>query len=280
MLASQYLSSGIFFVFHFLSTVHSKCFLEKGHVDESLWNETALLKCHDMRTENICIIGGGLSGIHMGWLLKRRGSPPASLSFFPHSPPPSGFQNTIVFERDLLPGGMIYTSENSDDLPRELSAAFLSPDSGEMTALVSRFDLSLLAIGLDAISYRQASHNTSSHEDLILTPVQWYEHALPLVTGENDSQTNSEIVFTALERYTLVHMEIFGTYLTRLPPRPASYAQLQMLKGTFLEFLQRHDLLALLPMMFQVFSVKVLSLTCLSPSLLFLFQWEACLRLS
>jgi hypothetical protein len=76
MLASRYLSSGIFFVFHFLSTVHSnKCFLEKGHVDESQWNETALLKCHDMRTENICIVGGGLSGIHMGWLLKRRGSP-------------------------------------------------------------------------------------------------------------------------------------------------------------------------------------------------------------
>jgi hypothetical protein len=213
--------------------------------------------------------------------------------FFPSLLSSSGFQNTIVFERDLLPGGMIYTSENSDDLPRELSAAFLSPDSGEMTALVSRFDLSLLAIGLDAISYRQASHNTSSHEDLILTPVQWYEHALPLVTGENDSQTNSEIVFTALERYTLVHMEIFGTYLTRLPPRPASYAQLQMLKGTFLEFLQRHDLLALLPMMFQVFSVKVLSLPCLAPFYLsvslslsvslclsLLFQWKGRLPLS
>jgi hypothetical protein len=235
-------------------TANSKCFLEKGHVDESQWNETALLKCHEMRTENICIVGGGLSGVHMGWLLKRRGS---SFSSSPLHSFSSGFQNTVVFEKDLEPGGMIYTSEiEESDIPRELSAAFLSPDSDEMNALVSRFDLTLLPIPLEMISYRHSSQNLSIG-DQIFSIVEWYEKTIPFITGENNLEMNSDLVLVALERYTILHKEIFGTYFTRLPPRPASYTQLQMLRGSFLEFLQRHDLLVLIPMMFQVYSVKV-----------------------
>ena len=60
------------------------------------------------RVEKICIIGAGSSGIHLGYLLKRR-----------------GFHNTVIFEQRNRTGGDVWTlnknaAPNSDGITREL----------------------------------------------------------------------------------------------------------------------------------------------------------------
>ena len=85
----------------------------------SEFNQTALLRCEGNKTapgdassatrvEKICIIGAGSSGIHLGYLLKRR-----------------GFHNTVIFEQRNRTGGDVWTlnknaAPNSDGITREL----------------------------------------------------------------------------------------------------------------------------------------------------------------
>jgi hypothetical protein len=105
----------------------------------STYNKTALLQCiNGTRPEKMCIVGAGSSGIHMGWLLKRR-----------------GFVNTVVYERRNRTGGDIWTwsppppptlkgsaaKDINDGITRELGAAFLSPDYDEVRGLLKRFRL-------------------------------------------------------------------------------------------------------------------------------------------
>mmetsp|Transcript_66261 Transcript_66261/g.133494 ORF Transcript_66261/g.133494 Transcript_66261/m.133494 type:complete len:202 (+) Transcript_66261:226-831(+) len=112
----------------------TSCFLEPGFSYESLWNETALRICPGVeRSEKVCIVGGGSSGVHLGWALKRRGFEP------------------VVFERNGRLGGEVWTRhrvpnpegvDDDDDVTRELGAAFLSPDYDEVRALLQRYNQS------------------------------------------------------------------------------------------------------------------------------------------
>ena len=91
------------------------CFLEPGYSYDSLWNETSLRVCPGViRSERVCIVGGGSSGVHLGWLLKRRGFSP------------------ILFEKNSRLGGDIwtrhitpnFTNSDDDDFTREVSQQF------------------------------------------------------------------------------------------------------------------------------------------------------------
>ena len=68
----------ITFVIPLKANDDNNCYLEEGYqYDDHIGgmnNQTSLRMCNDVREENICIVGGGLSGVHMGWLLKRRGA--------------------------------------------------------------------------------------------------------------------------------------------------------------------------------------------------------------
>ena len=49
------------------------CGIEPLHHYASTWNVTSLTVCRgDARPEQVCIVGAGMSGLHMGWLLKRK----------------------------------------------------------------------------------------------------------------------------------------------------------------------------------------------------------------
>ena len=74
------------------------CKVESGHDYPSFWNRTALLVCEGVhRPERVCIVGGGSSGVHMGWLLRRR-----------------GFDNTVLFEKNGRLGGDAWTRERQN----------------------------------------------------------------------------------------------------------------------------------------------------------------------
>lgn len=111
------------------ASASSSCFTEPGYSYDALWNLTALRVCPDVvRKERVCIIGGGSrfsrshyftlkivnslrtnSGVHFGWLLKRRGFEP------------------VLFEKNGRLGGDIWTRHrvsngvDDDDITREVS---------------------------------------------------------------------------------------------------------------------------------------------------------------
>ena len=122
------------------------CGIEPMHHYASEWNDTALTLCRgDPRPEQVCIVGGGMSGVHMGWLLKRR-----------------GFEKTVVLEANDRLGGKVYTltgGVGGGDVTREMGAAFLSPDYVEVRALVARFGQSEvpISVGLSSASAPSAA---------------------------------------------------------------------------------------------------------------------------
>ena len=181
-----------------------------------MWNKTTLRTC--MRPEKICIVGGGSSGVHMGWLLKRR-----------------GFQNTVLFEQNNRLGGFVWTRQADDqtNVTRELGAAFLSPDYVEVREFLKRYGEKDVPLSVKRMMH---FHNTSTtpfpdqvhrpeegnpaHHDTAELPSDYYNRWLKTFTGTSDPGINGKLVGEALEKYYAISAEIFGDYAGRFPPRP------------------------------------------------------------
>ena len=102
------------------ATPSPACTTEAGVHYPSVHNATALRVCPGVRRKDaVCIVGGGFSGVHLAFLLRRR-----------------GFQNVTIFEAEDRLGGFIHTytppAGTGDGVTRELGAAFLSPDYDEV----------------------------------------------------------------------------------------------------------------------------------------------------
>ena len=220
---------------------------------ESTWNVTALRKCvypkGQGRKEKVCIIGAGSSGVHLGWLLKRR-----------------GFEQTVVFERNDRLGGDIWTFEKGsggDNITRELGAAFLSPDYEEVRALLRRYNLPEEPISVERM---MRFHSTSLAPDgTVVDKVEsakgWYSSWVARIMNTSDTKAQAEAVSKALERYTDIHASIFGAeYVGRFPPPPVSPDAQAKLNSTGLEFLKDNGIEVLLPLMYQFFVMQGMGL--------------------
>jgi len=259
-----------------------ECILEPGFSYDSLWNETALRLCPGVaRPERVCIVGGGSSGVHLGWLLKRRGFDP------------------VLFERKNRLGGDIWTRHrvpnsdpnamDDDDITRELGAAFLSPDYDEVRALLARYDMPEQPIS--AVTEMQFhAHYPSEVASPVgaawapsggggggggepttaapplpgafaqhaVAPSDWAAHWTAAITGDPDPAANDAAVAAALAAYVALHIDIFGDMgRNRFPPEPATDEQLAMLQGSGLAFLVRNGLGVLQPLFYQFFVLQV-----------------------
>ena len=76
-----------------MCTLSPLFFYLRRHSYSSLWNKTALLSCDGTEPAAVCVVGGGASGLHMAWLLGRRGYRP------------------IVFEQNNRIGGKVRRGE-------------------------------------------------------------------------------------------------------------------------------------------------------------------------
>eukprot|EP00505_MAST-04D_sp_SCG-Rhode-Island_P004492 Stramenopile-MAST_4_protein_4492 len=224
------------------------CMLEPGVQYPSYWNLTALRICPNVtRPEKVCIVGGGSSGVHMGWLLKRR-----------------GYENTVLFEaRDRL-GGFVWTrpgdrpGQGPTTITRELGAAFLSPDYVEVRALLKRYGEEEVPL---SVKHMMHFHTLGDGgQDVAEAASAWYNGWVKEYTGTSDPERNGELVGAGLKRYYALHESIFGTYPTRFPPRPRTPGQMQRINGTAVEFLERNNLTLLRPLMYQFFVLQGMGL--------------------
>ena len=218
----------------------------------STFNQTSLLSCHNAtRPEKICIVGAGSSGIHLGWLLKRR-----------------GFNNTILFDRNNRTGGDVWTyskNESGASFTRELGAAFLSPDYDEVRGLLKRFNRTEVPI---SVTKQMNFHSQNVTE----TAKNWYTNWIFNITGVQNVTIQNQHVQAALLKYNTIHESIFGTYEGRFPPLPTSSTAMQLLNQTAISFLMTNQLEILHPLMYQFFVMQGMGL--LEPmSVYYMLKW-------
>eukprot|EP00041_Stephanoeca_diplocostata_P031974 m.1010532 g.1010532 ORF g.1010532 m.1010532 type:complete len:1024 (+) comp24060_c0_seq2:222-3293(+) len=219
--------------------VSEECVTEIDQHYDSKWNLTALRVCKNAsHPEKVCIVGAGTSGIHMGWLLHRR-----------------GYHNTVVFEAGNRTGGKVYTLTNGvgDGVTREAGAAFLSPDYVEFRAMINRYRLR--EVPMFQSSMIRAHTTESNGSTIVQTTSDWLNTQLAMYTNSTDSNANKKALAEALNRYYAVHAAIFGEYDDRQPPRPPP-ERLAQINGTMLAFLDRNNLAILKPFMYEFFTMQ------------------------
>ena len=161
----------------------------------STYNATALLTCTNAtRPEKICIVGAGASGIHLAWLLRRR-----------------GFNNTVIFEQRDRIGGYVWTdnAHPQDNITRELGAAFLSPDYDEVRGLLKRFNLSEVPI---SVSKGMDFH----HNGTTTSASTWYSSWVYNISGIREPTLQQDAIQAALSKYNALHVSMFGNYTGKI----------------------------------------------------------------
>ena len=176
------------------SIASTTCSLEPNFHYSSLWNETSLRVCSGPpRRERICIVGGGVAGVHLGWLLHRR-----------------LFTNLTIFEANSRLGGDVWTREATkdpaDNITRELGAAFLSPDYFEVRALLARFGQRELPLSTRT---QLQFHSTSGAAEVVQEPSEWANDRVAQYTNTTNATYNAQAVQEALSRYLSLHQHIF-----------------------------------------------------------------------
>ena len=231
----------------------------------SLWNQTALRICTgEPRREHVCVIGGGVGGVHLAWLLKRR-----------------LFTNMTLFDQSARLGGDVWTRKappggGADNVTRELGAAFLSPDYVEVRALLARFGQEELPLStLSQLEF----HSEHGGTETVQSAAEWALQRLSHYTNTTNATANAEAVQAALSRYVSLHRNIFGEYEGRFPPEPSSPDLLAMLNCSGLDFLTAHKLLVLEPLLYQFFVLQGMGLLYTMPAY-YVLKWASPASLS
>eukprot|EP00035_Acanthoeca_spectabilis_P022896 m.446452 g.446452 ORF g.446452 m.446452 type:complete len:550 (+) comp19364_c0_seq1:3311-4960(+) len=211
----------------------------------SRWNQTTNRVCKGAVETPVCILGAGMAGVHLGWLMARR-----------------GFRNVTIFESEDHVGGKAWTitgGVGGDGVTRDVGAEFVSPDYYETMGLIKRFNLTLLPLSSSRDSEIHLANGT------VTSGSAWYNARVANITGSTDPVANGRAVNEALGRYTALHRSIFGQYTGRMPSQPTP-AAMELIRGTVMEFLQRNNLDVLEPLFFNIFVMQGQGLLTDSPA--------------
>lgn len=179
-------------------------------------------KISDQR--QILIVGAGLAGISMAWLLHRR-----------------GFENVVILESQDRIGGKIY-SYMQDKLPHELGACYTQPAYHSIHELLHNFNLHDQVGVAGRMVYRDSGEALTFGDDVIEQIRQTmggiWKHLPKKLIGIR--------VVLELQRYKRIHRILLGSYTGQLPPRPPENI-LHDLSASFLNWLKNHRLELLIP---------------------------------
>jgi hypothetical protein len=171
--------------------------------------------------DRIAIVGAGPAGIHMAYLLKKK-----------------GFQNIVVLEKSKRVGGKTLTIIHRDTA-HDLGACCTQPGYENVHALAQEFgvwepaNLPPLNIWLDQLS----------------TPINYSSYVFPeamKLAETNDPKVAAEKLFMSLLKYVRLHREYFGKYKGELMRKPTPRV-MNLVNCTFLEFIEKNGLTMLKP---------------------------------
>ena len=151
-----------------------------------------------------------------------------------------GFRDVTILERNNRPGGKSHTVDYRG-APQETGTCYLAPDYEEnIIRLMKKFTS-------DQLVHLQSA---SIWEDKFNMPITYQQYVFTSIM-KSFKTTNATLagmkLFGAIKKYILVHKRLFGNYTGELMPRPTPQV-LQEIRGTFMDFLKRHDLTSLHPL--------------------------------
>jgi len=197
-----------------------------GH--DARWNphEAARRICKTKDDRRVGIIGAGMGGVHMAWLLRRR-----------------GFRSVTVLERNDYVGGKVLTVEEGGVL-HEMGGCYTTPAYRQVRALLSEFGLYDRA----PVAGRNVFNPDGTEQDFGEWAADQFREQLRGLLGNLPSLGVGLFVLRDIWRYNRIHRRIFGRYDGAFPPRPSARG-MEELQGSFLDFLERHRLQTLIPVM-------------------------------
>ncbi|KAK3735591.1 hypothetical protein QZH41_003621 [Actinostola sp. cb2023] len=177
-------------------------------------------------SQRIAIVGAGLAGLHMAYLLKKK-----------------GFANVVVLEKENRTGGKLLSVKHKGVF-HDLGACVMESHTySSVIALVRE-----LGLGADII-HEQPHHGEALWLDNVSQPLSTKEFiilGIKRLTGAKDAMDAISQFLNATFRYTVLHRQMFGKYKYGLMNKPSKQV-LAHLNQTFLSFLKQHELLALVP---------------------------------
>ena len=177
--------------------------------------------------DKIAIVGAGPAGIHMAYLLKKK-----------------GFQNINVYEKSDRIGGKSLTVTHRDTF-HEMGTCYTNPDyEKNVIALAKEYGL------WEPVSIPSANvWLDPTRLKPSLTPIAYGEYVveeIKKILKANNATRAQLALLKAMIRYCALHREIFGKYEGDLMRRP--YRQtMDTLRCSFERFLMKNNLLVLKP---------------------------------
>ena len=151
----------------------------------------------------------------------------------------------IVFEKSSRIGGKCYDIQYRGT-PQALGADFLEANYFNADSLIPFLEEYGLADIVQVTPTDIWKTNSAQDPGSKLARFQFLLLATSKLTNSTSPEVNSEFLLKAIVQYITLHKEMFGLYEGDLMQRPTPQV-MHRTRGTLLDFLQREDLLALVP---------------------------------
>ena len=172
--------------------------------------------------EKIAIVGAGPAGIHMAYLLKKK-----------------GFKNIVVYEKTGRIGGKSLTVEHRSTL-HEMGTCYVQPDYEEnVVALAKEYGL------WDPVALPSANIWLDHYQTSTEYKTYVIGEIMKMLMTNNITKAQTAL-FKAMVEYCIIHRNLFGKYEGELMRQPGRET-METLRCTFEEFLKKKNLLALKP---------------------------------
>eukprot|EP00092_Neocalanus_flemingeri_P103159 GFUD01131981.1.p1 GENE.GFUD01131981.1~~GFUD01131981.1.p1 ORF type:complete len:527 (-),score=102.25 GFUD01131981.1:408-1988(-) len=176
--------------------------------------------------EQVCIVGAGPAGIHMAQSLKK-----------------IGFTNITIYEKTNRVGGKSY----------DIKYRGIEHPQGTIFAEANYFD-NLIPLALEygagdyvkIPSYNVWRTNSAQDENSKLMLSQFILGRVAPLTNSTNPKANLGFLLKTAIHYVKLHKQMFGDYEGDLMLRPDEDVMFRI-RGTFLEYLKRENMLALVP---------------------------------
>lgn len=188
--------------------------------------------------DSVIIVGAGAAGVHMASVLQERGI------------------NTIILEKSGRVGGKCFTVVHGNT-PHEMGAVFLNPEFHLPKKLLNKYGLGAAIVppggpngGIEVYTGHTAAHKAqhfNKFHDYMMAGIEeeWAGRDFMVIPNK----ISQAPFLKAIRRYQEKHQELFGQYYGTLPPRPTNLVWEKELNMTFLEWIKRNDLEAMIPLL-------------------------------
>jgi Flavin containing amine oxidoreductase len=174
----------------------------------------------------IGIIGSGFSGIYMAYQLKK-----------------AGYKQVMLFESSHRYGGKIETIWHKE-IPHEMGACYTTPAYAPLYSLMKELAITDTAPVPSRENILEGSLQLIKKEHFSIYVINQAQINYPWLKKMPKIFTKLYIAMQ-IKKYLRIHKNLFGSYSGTVIPRPTK-SILKKIDVTFLEFLKRENLLALI----------------------------------